>query len=121
MGNSVTLPWPHPSLSPNARVHFMALARVKKAARHDAAWAAKSANLTAPDSARVKVVLTFHPKDKRPRDRDNLLAMSKAALDGIADHLCVNDSRFEHHVYVSTPDPDKLGFVIIELMEVPNA
>ena len=118
MSNSVKLPWPNPSLSPNARVHHMALSRVKKAARHDAAWAAKAANLIAPGSDRIKVTMTFHPKDKRQRDRDNLLAQMKAYLDGIADHLCVNDHRFDHHVIVSTVDPDKIGFVRIVLEEV---
>jgi crossover junction endodeoxyribonuclease RusA len=30
---SVTLPWPHRSLSPNARVHWAALSRAKRAYR----------------------------------------------------------------------------------------
>ena len=34
------LPWPDRALHPNARVHFMALAKAKKAARQSAAWAA---------------------------------------------------------------------------------
>ena len=36
----ITIPWPDKRLSPNARLHYHALARVKKAARHDA-WVAE--------------------------------------------------------------------------------
>jgi len=40
------------------------------------------------------VVLTFSPPDKRRYDDDNLIARCKAYLDGIADALGVDDSRF---------------------------
>jgi hypothetical protein len=48
----IALPWPDPRLSPNARVHFMALARVKKSARHDA-WLTAIAATTPADALGV--------------------------------------------------------------------
>src|SRR3546814_1232582 len=52
------------------------------------------ANVKAPENGDIRVVLTFYPPDRRQRDRDNLLSNCKASLDGIADSLGVNDSRF---------------------------
>jgi crossover junction endodeoxyribonuclease RusA len=46
-------------------------------------------------TGRVPVVLTFHAPDKRHRDLDNLLAASKAALDGVAAALHMDDREFE--------------------------
>jgi Holliday junction resolvase RusA-like endonuclease len=43
---------------------------------------------------KLKVHLTFRPNDRRRRDVDNLIAMHKGALDGIADALGIDDSQF---------------------------
>lgn len=43
----------------------------------------------------VPVTLTFCPPDKRKRDLDNLLAASKAVLDGVAAALLMDDREFE--------------------------
>jgi hypothetical protein len=56
-------------------------------------------HLAIPD-APIAVHLAFHPPDKKPRDEDNMLASMKAALDGIAMALGVNDRwfRLSHEV-----------------------
>ena len=96
---TLTLPWPSADLSPNARVHFMPHARAKKAAKNYAWGMTKAAmgplriaagSWTGP----IDVYLTFHPAMNRARDVDNLIASHKAALDGIAMALGVDDSTF---------------------------
>lgn len=96
----VTLPYPEKVLSPNARAHWAVIARAKKKAREAASWATISAagstaNL-APYAAqeRLAVGIKFYPPDNRRRDVDNALASLKAALDGIADAMGMDDSRF---------------------------
>lgn len=96
----VTLSYPDKVLNPNARAHWAAIARAKKAARENASWATISAagskaNL-APYAAheRLAVAVKFYPADNRRRDMDNALASLKAALDGISDALGLDDSRF---------------------------
>lgn len=101
MPHEILLPWPDKGLSPNARLHWARLAKLKAAAREEAFSATKAAiplrlrqslsNGTAP----IPVLLTFTPPDKRPRDRDNMQYAMKAALDGVADALGVNDRRFQ--------------------------
>lgn len=44
-------------------------------------------------AARLKY--SFCPPDNRRRDRDNLIASMKAATDGIADALGIDDSKFD--------------------------
>jgi Holliday junction resolvase RusA-like endonuclease len=43
----------------------------------------------------VPLVITFIQPDRLHRDRDNLLAACKPALDGVADALEINDSQFD--------------------------
>jgi len=108
----VVLPWPDRMLSPNARVHWSQKAKVVRAARN-AAWAlsleAKVPRMSV--SARPRVEIEFCPPDRRRRDTDNCIASAKASMDGLADALGVDDSRF-----ISTyrmADPVKGGAVIV--------
>lgn len=96
----IVLPYPDKVLSPNARVHFMTVARAKKKAREAASWATiaaagSKANL-APYTRMecLPMDIAFYPVDNRRRDSDNALASLKAALDGISDALGIDDSRF---------------------------
>jgi len=86
-------------LSPNARPHYQVHAKAKKAAKRQAhyeawiaAWHLQRA-LFAGD-APLHVHLRFVPPLRRAYDEDNLVASMKAALDGLATALCVNDARF---------------------------
>ena len=74
----------------------------KKAARESAAWAAKAAwpAIDLPAEGRLHLWLDFYPPDRRQRDDDGLLSSMKAARDGIADALGINDSRFVSHPYI---------------------
>lgn len=90
------LPWPDRRLSPNARGHWAVTAKVKKAYRARCAAIALKAGvggLVAGQEA-LSVHLTFLPPDHRARDWDNILASMKSGLDGLADALGVDDSRW---------------------------
>lgn len=91
---TIDLPWPHKGLSPNARLHFHQLARLKKRYRADCYLLTKAARVTV-GPGRHSLSLVFFPPDPRPRDRDNLLASMKSGIDGMADALGVNDRNFD--------------------------
>jgi Holliday junction resolvase RusA-like endonuclease len=65
----------------------------------------------------IPVVITFVQPDKRRRDRDNLLAALKPALDGIAIALSVDDSQFEP-VTICRQYGAKPGAVRVQIGEV---
>jgi crossover junction endodeoxyribonuclease RusA len=90
----VTLGWPATILSPNARAHFHDVAKAKKAYR-TACWAlTRQAGIRLRADASPHLVLTFVPPDRRARDLDNMLASIKAGLDGVADAIGCDDSRW---------------------------
>lgn len=91
---TILLPWPPKELSPNARVHWRKRAARAKAYRADCGWLTLHADPDVPDEGPIPVSVRFCEPDKRRRDTDNLLASIKAGLDGVADALHVNDSRF---------------------------
>ena len=107
----VTLPWPDKRMSPNARLHFHAVAKVKAAARADAAKETKAQmpitarQIVAEGEGRIYLTVRFYPPDKRHRDDDNAVSSFKAARDGIADALGVNDRRFRPVYHFDDPCP----------------
>jgi crossover junction endodeoxyribonuclease RusA len=94
------LPWPSKDLSPNARVHWSKKSKAAKAYRAACHILCRASGIKAP-AGRLLVALEFIPPDKRRRDLDNLLASTKNALDGIADALGVDDSRFVPQLMMS--------------------
>lgn len=64
----------------------------------------------------TRMRMAFHGPDARSRDEDNLVARMKAAIDGVADGLGVNDSRFK----LASPEfgqPSKPGHVVVEVWQ----
>ena len=115
----ITLPWPDRRLSPNARLHFRVVAAVKKQARADAhilatvALSLKDKRAISAGDGKIPIEVRFYPPDNRHRDDDNAIASFKAARDGIADSIGVDDKRFQP-VY-RFMDPDKPGRVEVEI------
>lgn len=116
---TVELPWPSSQLSPNARGHWTRLAQAKKAYR---ARCRAIAGVAAPILSealqrlpeRLDVAITFVPPDRRARDLDNLLASMKSGLDGLADALGVDDSRWRLQIEMAgetTPG----GIVLVDV------
>lgn len=110
----ISLPWPHKGLSPNARLHHMALAKLKQAYRAQCRLLASQHRQPVPASPAL--VLEFMPPDRRRRDRDNLLASMKSGIDGVCDALGVDDSAFDPLV-VSMKGPVKGGAVVLRIQE----
>lgn len=109
----VTLPWPARALHPNARVHWSRRAKAAKRAREDAAWLAVAAGVEPLSAQAVNVTMIFFPPDNRPRDVDGMLSACKASIDGIADLLGIDDSRW--NFVLRREPPKKPGSVRIEI------
>lgn len=89
------LPWPPSELSPNARNHWAKLAKAKREYRAACSWAALQQGARAIQGAKaLHVTLTFHAPTRRAYDLDNALARMKSGLDGLADVLYVDDSKW---------------------------
>jgi crossover junction endodeoxyribonuclease RusA len=111
----IELPWPSSELSQNARTHHAVKARAVKKARNDAFWLAKACNdgsVQCADS--LKVTFEFCPPDYRKRDLDNCFGALKAARDGIADAIGVDDSKW-HKITILRGPVEKGGRVIVTL------
>lgn len=90
----VTLPWPPSALSPNTRQHWSKLAKAKKQYREACAWTAKAHGLGKIEAGKLHVTLEFYAPTRRAFDLDNLLARMKSGLDGLADVIGVDDSKW---------------------------
>lgn len=95
---TVTLDWPDPSLSPNARVDRRALYELKRGARHTGRILTLEAIGGGPlpftKRDKLKLVVVYCPPDERGRDLfDNAPASAKSLVDGVFDALEVNDRQ----------------------------
>lgn len=122
------LPWPDKALSPNAsngtKWQRMKAYSAKKKARGDT-WAATTAigaHLQDwADGADLR--FDFYPPDRRKRDIQNMPAMFKGHIDGIADALGVDDSLFRLYWPPEFSEPIGGGVVLVTIaprvVEVP--
>ena len=115
---TIELSWPVPELSPNKRLHHMALHRFKKAAREEGFWATRQAigNAKFHHDGTSDVLLrqVAHPPANYRYDRDGIDARLKAHRDGIADALGVND-RFFRPTGIEWGEPISGGRVVITI------
>jgi crossover junction endodeoxyribonuclease RusA len=115
---TITLPWPSPELSPNARLHWATVAKAKKSARRTAyilAMAAKARQMQ--DMPRLLVTVTFNPPSRQKHDTDNLMSRMKSAFDGISDACFVDDSKWDFAAPIMG-EPVKGGAVTLVLQGV---
>ena len=90
----IVLPWKKPLLNLNQKQHWAAKARDTDAVRSVTALLCR--DIAKAD--KVRVVLTYTPRDKRRRDTDNLVGMLKPICDGIVDAGVVPDDTPEFMV-----------------------
>ena len=95
--NSVELPWPPSILSPNSAKSWRAKIKPRAKYKADCYFLCRKANLINPGSEKIHVFIEFFQPDNRKRDQDNMLASTKYLLDGVADSMLVDDSRFVLH------------------------
>lgn len=104
----IELPLPPKDLMPNRAngKHWASVSSLKKSYREECWFMTKyQAKDYEEQPKRLKVDLVYMLPDGRHRDADNLLAASKAGLDGMAQALGVDDKVFEpitvHRIYKS--------------------
>ncbi|NYT25373.1 hypothetical protein H0A73_17370 [Alcaligenaceae bacterium] len=116
---TVTLPWPDPALFPNRKggQHWATFQAAKARARMDGFMSTKQAvGMSCPAfEGRTPISIVFHAPDRRRRDWDGMAGSIKHHLDGIARALGVDDSIFRPVTIDDTVDPNKRGFVTVEI------
>ena len=111
----VTLSYPPAKLNPNKRLHWAVKAKTVKAYRSESYWITRErfGHIINTVDGKLPIKITFHPPDKRRRDRDNMIASFKAGADGVADAIGVDDADWEPTYAVG--DVIKGGAVVIEI------
>ncbi len=109
----IMLPFPPASLSGHAKGHWRAKSAPTAKHREWARLATLAAAPTIPVSGDIRILIRFVPPDRRG-DRTNFPNRMKAALDGIATALGVNDSRFLPRYEFAEPQKPGWAAVYIE-------
>ncbi len=112
---TVTLPFPAPELFPNRRngQHWGKTNNAKEAAKDAAFWLTKQAmNGYTPPDGYIPLSVVFVTPTRHRRDWDGMAGAFKAAQDGIAAALGIDDSRFKP-VLVDWVEGSKPGACIV--------
>lgn len=109
----IRLDWPPSALSPNARLHWAAKAKVAKKYRRDACYISQAMGCRALGCDWLDLEITFCPPNNARRDTDNMLAAIKSGLDGISDATGVDDSRWTYSL--ARGEPVKGGAVLVHV------
>ena len=112
---TIYLPWPDSALHAHAKGHWRPKAAATKAYRCMAWHLAQQAGVKRNPAARL--AFTFHPPDKRRRDCQNMPAMMKGAVDGIADAMGCDDHLFRCAWPEAFAEPALGGVVIVNIGE----
>ena len=92
---TITLPVPSRKLSPNARIHWAAKAKITKKARTAAYYACIEVlgKRASPSWGKSRYLVHAYFKTAAARDADNFMASLKGYIDGIADAGIVTNDR----------------------------
>jgi crossover junction endodeoxyribonuclease RusA len=112
MSGKVIVAWPPRMLQPNARTHWAPLAKAKASYRESCGWLTKQAGIKLDPLDWPTVEFTFVPPNRRKHDLDNLLAAMKSGIDGMAEVIGCDDSRWR--LVISRDDINLGGFVRVE-------
>ena len=116
----VTLHWPTPRLSPNARIHWRLKARAVSNHRRICWGMAKGQVFPIPEmDGNLVLEYTFNPPNKRSFDKDNLIGRMKSGIDGVCDALKINDNQFKT-VIARTGEIVKFGTVVVRIYKDEN-
>ena len=113
---SVTLPWPPRDLFPNRarRRHWSQNGRDAKAYRYAAYILTREARVAiAAGNVPVMLTITFCPPDRRNRDDDGCISAFKAARDGFAEAIGIDDKHFRPTYQFA--DPVANGKVVVSI------
>lgn len=110
----IELPFPPASLSGHNTGHWRAKSAIVSKHREWARLATLAAKPVIPETGDIRLSMTFYPPNRRG-DRTNFPNRMKPAIDGIAQALGVNDSRFLPAYHFA--EPVKNGRVVIVIGE----
>lgn len=116
-GLCIVLPFPPASLSGHAKGHWRARSDPTARQRETGCLLTRAAlrrhgKLVLPATGDIPIRVTFIPPDRRG-DRWNFPARLKAAIDGVADGLGVNDKRFLPTIVHGEPEkPGRVEVVV---------
>jgi hypothetical protein len=109
----IELPFPPASLSGHAKGNWHGKSGPTAKARTGARKATEAAGVIAPPGkGDIRIIIAFYPPNRRG-DRVNFPIRVKPVIDGIADALGVNDSRFLPSYIFG--EPVKGGKVVVEI------
>lgn len=111
-GALIELPFPPASLSGHNKGHWHSRSGVVAKHREWARLATLAAGAVAPGEGDIRLSITFYPPNRRG-DRVNFPNRCKPLIDGIADAMKVNDSRFLPAYHFA--EPVKNGRVVVEI------
>ncbi len=115
----VELPLPAHQLSPNARVHYQVRARATSEAKDMVVCAVLEQRERGKPLAQAIVTVSFVLPDQRRRDHQNLIAGSKAYVDGLVLAGIIEDDDTKHIQEIYPPPIYKkgVGKTIIEVTD----
>jgi hypothetical protein len=111
----IDLPWPDRPLWANNRSHWAVKANAVKAARTYAWAAALAAGLRKGAASRPVLAFDFYPPTARLPDMQNMPHTQKAAIDGIADALGIDDRFFVCRWPDNFGSPVRCGLVVLRV------
>jgi crossover junction endodeoxyribonuclease RusA len=117
MTHTLHLPWPARPLWANDRSHWRKRSAAVKKARHDAWVLALDAGIKPGSIARPLLRFAFHPPTRRLPDLQNMPHTCKAAIDGIADALAMDDKHFLCAWPMAFSEPRKGGLVVVTVWD----
>jgi len=90
---------PDADLSPNKRMHWGELYRARRAAKDEAIYLVLEQGRPRCPISRAHITFTWVSHTRRRRDMDNLLAASKATIDGLVEVGLIADDSAMHVSY----------------------
>lgn len=116
--NKTRIPWPPAKLTSNKRhgQHWGVSHGIKTKYNLDAKVCYQNDAIAPPEGWTGGIRITFHQPSKHGRDVDNLLASLKGALDQLSKFIGIDDKAFWFDKITKTYDPNRVGFVEIELV-----
>ena len=109
---------PDPDLSPNKRLHYMALYKAKAEAKQEAAALVLSQGKPPHPYEKAHITITWVAKDKRKRDIDNLFAAMKPSIDALVAVGVLVDDDAMHVGYTLRYEHGDKDNTIIEVEEI---
>jgi Holliday junction resolvase RusA-like endonuclease len=109
---------PDPDLSPNKRLHYMAIYRAKAAAKMDAIALVMAQGKPDHPYEKAHITITWVARDKRRRDTDNLFSSMKAYIDGLVHVGLLKDDDAMHVSYTLRYEQGDKANTIIEVEEI---